>query len=183
VQVQLVRLEWSPLLAIVVVLLAACSRGPAPPSPVAELTAEIVAVVADGADHPPIVLADGSEFPPGAAEAERIWNWPAERGSDEGAIREGSLLLGGQRDGDRWWYQIAGVGGPTDGACWLVVGGSWDRGDSVWFSSGLLVPKAPGFEVRLHGHEGIDAFPGHQDDAVCLSADGRAIYFDRFIGR
>lgn len=120
-------------------------------------------------------------IPPGAVAAERVLNWPAGPGSDEG-VWEGSLLLGGERDSDRWWYQIAGVGGPTDDGCWLVVGGSWDRGTSCGSRPGCSCPRRRGSKSAFTARCGIDAFPGQQDDAVCLSADGRALYFDRFIG-
>jgi hypothetical protein len=171
------------LLLIVVVTVVGCSRGPSPPQPTETLRPTTVGVViATASGAPPFGLRGGGRFevPPGAM-VRRLTNWPADPADEPDELGPGMLLLGGQAADGSWWYEVAGFG-PTGDGCWPIYGGSFDRGDSVQFSSGLEVPKAPTFEIRSHGHSSVGAFPGHQDDSVCIDDQGRATYFDLFIG-
>jgi len=195
------RRNWAPVALLLVVGSGLClsllvggwwfvasvsslQRGPAPPQPTANLypsiVGEIVRTHADGS----VELQDGTTFPPTrGAQTARIFNWPQEAPGEPIGDESGFLLLAGQRSDGSWWYQIAWGGGEGDGRCWAVGGGSFDLGDKVQFSSGLIVPKAPGFEIRPPEAVGLDTFPGRQDDAVCLDASGRALYFERMIFR
>ena len=161
-------------------LLLACTRGDAPPRPNEDLKASIVGVVAS-AD--PLTLTSGSSFPPSGGHADRITNWPNDPAFEEPDARPETLLLGGQRANSSWWYELVGTGGPNPDGCWPLYGGSFDQGDSIQFSSGLRVPKASTFEIRLHGQAGLQPFPGHRNDFVCLDETGAALYFDLFVGR
>jgi hypothetical protein len=177
-----VRLRWGVVLLTVVVV-AACSRGPEPPAPTEDLVPTVVGVVQDPVVAPPVSLRGGSTFaPPADAEVERVKNWPARETDEAEGILPNLLLLGGQRPDGSWWYQLAGFRGMSDG-CWTVVGGSFDEGDAVQLSSGLVLPKAPDFEIRTHGQDDVQWFPGHQDDSICVDDQGRAVYFDAFVGR
>jgi hypothetical protein len=162
-------------------ILGCSSRGLEPPHPTEDFRASIVGVVAQSSP-PSITLASGVVFPPTGVAASRLKNWPASPASEEDVARPGSLLLGGQRVDGTWWYELAGFGGPNSDGCWSVYGGSFDEGDSVWFSSGLRVPKAATFEVRPIGQKSVQPFPGHAADSVCLDTSGRALYFDLFVG-
>ena len=178
------------LVAIVAAAIAfgGCSRGPNPPAPTEDLVPTVVGVIASNAPSAaPVALTNGTIFaPPAGAPVERIKNWPASDTYGAEGITPGLLLLGGSRPDGSWWYEIAGIGGgPDSEGCWSIYGGSWDEGDSVRFSSGLRLPKAPGFRIETHGHDSdnVQWFPGHQDDSICIDAQGRALYFDAFIGR
>jgi hypothetical protein len=178
--------SWSGRLAVVLFLaltVAACSRGPNPPSPTEELIPSTVGVIVSAAVAPPISLRDGRKFaPPPGSTVERIKNWPAWDTYEAEGIFPDLLLLGGQRPDGSWWYQLAGSDGPNDEGCWRIGGGSFEEGDRIRLSSGLVLPKAPGFEIRADGHEDSQWFPGHQDDSICVDEQGRAVYFDAFIG-
>jgi hypothetical protein len=91
-------------------LVAACSRGPAPPQASEDLRATVVGVIAVTTSAPPVVLTSGGRFaPPAGAKVSRIENWPA-RETDEpvGILQDLLLLLGGQRADGSWWYELAG---------------------------------------------------------------------------
>ena len=178
---------WFIALAALALTLGGCSRGPNPPSPTEDLTPSVIGVVAARAGSaPPVALTNGATFsPPSGAVAERIKNWPAGDADEVEGIIPGVLLLGGSRPEGSWWYELIGVGGgPNEEGCWSVQGGSFDEGGSVRLSSGLRLPKAPGFRIETHGHDGdnVQWFPGHQDDSICVDAQGRAVLFDAFIG-
>jgi hypothetical protein len=64
----------------------------------------------------------------------------------------------------------------------LWYGGSFDTGDSIRFSSGLRVAKAPGFSIRPADTRGVQPFPGHADDSACVDSTGKARYFQLFVG-
>jgi hypothetical protein len=158
-------------------------------SPTEDLSPSVVGVIDEFAAALPVKLDGGLIFaPPPGARVERIYNWPADS-SDDGlyepmGLDEEQLLLGGQRPDGSWWYELAGHS--SDGACYATIqGGSFDAGDSVRFSSGLRLPKAPGFNVQGEGRVlGDDAgFPGHNGDNICIDKQGRAVWFERFIGR
>lgn len=174
------------IVAVFVLLtaLSACSRGPTPPSPTEDLTPTIVGVIDATVSALPVTLRGGETFaPPAGARVDRLDNWPADDvGEAEGLIAD-VLLLGGERPDGSWWYELAGFAGPNEDGCWSIYGGSFDEGDSVRFSSGLRLPKADGFEIRTYGHDDAQWFPGHQDDSICVDDEGRAVYFDAFIGR
>ena len=160
----------------------ACSRGPSPPEPREDLTPSIVGVIDQVVSANEVTFVNGGTFaPPPEAEVERLKNWPGSEAAEPPLTSSGNLLLGGVREDGSWWYQLAGYAGPNEEGCWPVYGGSFDRGASIQFSSGLIAPKAGAFEVRANGHSG-DWFPGHQDDNVCLNSDGQAVYFQLFIG-
>lgn len=165
--------------------LGACSRGPAPPSPTQDLTATVVGVIERTADGFPAQLRGGTQFAPApGASVERIKNWPGADTAELPGLTSGLLLLGGERADGSWWYELAGFGdGPNEDGCWLIYGGSFDDGQTVRLSSGLRLPKAPSFEILDEGHDDVEWFPGHQDDAICVDEQGRAAYFDAFIGR
>lgn len=164
---------------VVICLGAACTRGPAPPEPTEDLRAATVGIVETGQSGDGVELRGGERFPSAAGVApQRLVNWPADSKRQPADMEPGSLLLGGQRADGSWWYQLASLGNE----CWEVLGGAFDRGDAVQFSTGVIVPKAPGFELRTHGTEG-NPFPGHAWDVTCLSGDGEAVYFDLFVGR
>jgi hypothetical protein len=167
-----------------VVLIAGCSRGPTPPSPTEDLVPTQVGVIASTNEMLPVRFSGGGEFaPPPGATVERVRNWPATDSSpaatDPDRLSAGTLLLGGQRPDGSWWYQLADF--VSNDGCRRIYGGSFDDGDSVRLSSGLRLPKAPGFEIRAHGRS-TDVFPGHQDDVICIDDQGRAVYFELFIG-
>jgi hypothetical protein len=147
---------------------ATCTRGPEPPAPREELIPSVVGVIKEAASAPPVAL---------RARVNWVKNWPGEADEAEGLYSE-TLLLGGQRPDASWSYELAGWN-DADG-CWFIFGGSFDRGDTVQFSSGLTVPKAPGFEIRgdITG-ERIDreGFPGHEGDLICLDETERAVFF------
>ncbi len=160
----------------------ACSRGPNPPAPAEDLTPTIVGVIT-GSSGLPVGLRGGKTFdPPPGSVVGRIKNWPAGDIYEPDGLPIGGLLLGGERADGSWWYELAGFYGPTNDGCWSIFGGSFDEGDSVRLSSGLRLPKAPEFAIRTHGHDDVDWFPGHQDDSICVDEQGRAVYFDAFIG-
>jgi len=126
--------------------------------------------------------------PTAGARVERIYNWPGDASDKDGlyepvGLQNGLLLLGGERPDGSWWYELAYHW--DEGPCFATIrGGSFDGGDSVRFSSGLRVPKAPGFNVRSQDRP-LDSdmgFPGHQEDSICLDEQGRAASFERFIG-
>ena len=175
---------WLASGLVLAVVLVGCSRGPEPPVPTESLVPSVIGVVAEAAAGPPISLRAGTTFaPPTSARVDRIWNWPAGTSDQATGVIPELLLLGGERTDGSWWYQLAGFPGPNADGCWVVVGGSFDRGDSVQLSSGLILPKAPNFEIRTHGHDDVEWFPGHQDDSICINELGQAEYFDAFIGR
>lgn len=109
-------------------------------------------------------------------------NWPADP-AFEGAPIPDTLLLGGGSSNGGWWYELAGSGGPNADGCWPLFGGAFDDGETVWFSSGLRVPKAPGFNVRPSDRNIEDPFPAHRDDFVCIDSKGRATYLEVLVGR
>jgi hypothetical protein len=155
--------------------MSAC-RGPAPPRPTEDLRPTIVSEVVSNNWRLPLTLQDGSVFPPGGESVRRVKNWPGDVVSEPDEIREGSLILAGQNPDGSWWYQISGSGANQDG-CWPIYGGSFNEGDSIWFSSGLRVAKAPDFEIR-DAWDVADPFPGHGGDLVCVDDQGLARYFD-----
>jgi len=183
-----IHLAMAVTLAIV---LAGCSRGPSPPAPTEDLTPTVIGVIGEQAGTLPVSLVGGSTFPPSSsASVVRIRNWPnldAPQDPSEDLVRldPGVLLLAGQRADGSWWYELAGEGGSVDEGCWTIRGGSFDEGDSVRLSSGLRLPKAPGFRIETHGHDSdnVQWFPGHGGDGICIDEQGRAVYFDAFIGR
>jgi hypothetical protein len=127
----------------------------------------------------PLTLVDGGVFPSSGGAARRVKNWPTDSVTEEDQIGFGSLLLAGRDADGGWWYAI-GDGQSTD--CWPIYGGSFDEGDSIWFSSGLRVPKAPDFAIHSFG-DPAEAFPGHADDFVCVDAQGVARYIELFQAR
>jgi hypothetical protein len=179
------RLRQTMALFVLVGAVTSCSRGPAPPAPTEDLTATVVGVIDAATTAPPFVLRGRARFaPPPGASVERVKNWPGTATSEPDEPTSGLLLLGGQRTDGSWWYELAGFGdGPNQDGCWLIYGGSFDVGDAVVLSSGLRLPKAPSFEIRAEGHDDVDWFPGHQDDAICVDEQGRAVYFQAFIGK
>jgi hypothetical protein len=167
-----------------VVLIAGCSRGPTPPSPTEDLVPTQVGVIASTNEMLPVTFAGGGEFaPPPGSTVDRIQNWPSTASTptakDPDRLMAGTLLLGGHRSDGTWWYEL--VDFASDDGCHRITGGSFDDGDSVRLSSGLRLPKAPGFEIRSYGRS-TDVFPGHQDDVICIDDQGRAVYFELFIG-
>lgn len=162
---------------------SACSRGPEPPRPTEDLRPTIVGIVVSTTWVLPATLDDGSVFPPDSATVRRVENWPGGEVHEPDEIREGSLLLAGQDPDGSWWYEIAeGTANPE--GCWPIFGGSFDEGTTIWFSSGLRVPKAPDFEIRVPpGSDPARAFPGHTDDLVCVDEQGLGRYFELFEGR
>ena len=165
-------------------LIAACSRGPTPPSPTEDLVPTHVGVIASTDETMPVRFSGGGEFaPPPGATVDRIRNWPSTDSNpganDPDRLMAGTLLLGGQRSDGSWWYELADFAG--DDGCHRILGGSFDDGESVRLSSGLRLPKAPGFEIRAHGRS-TQVFPGHQDDIICVDDQGRAVFFELFIG-
>jgi hypothetical protein len=113
----------------------------------------------------------------------RLRNWPAHPATEAEGLLPGVLLLGGERPDGTWWYELAGFRGPEGDGCWPIFGGSFDEGGTVRLSSGLRLPKAPDFVIRTYGHDDVEWFPGHQDDSICVDEQGRAVYFDAWIGR
>ena len=107
-------------------------------------------------------------------------NWPNDP-TFEAEPAPDTLLIGGGSAEAGWWYQLVGSGGPNTDACWPLFGGAFDEGNSVWFSSGLRLPKAATFETRPSDRE--NAFPAHRDDFVCVDAEGRAAYLEVLVGR
>jgi len=167
-------------LIAVAIAVAACGRGQEPPQPTETLVPEVVGFIEGDASAPPIGLEGGEAFePPKSVNVERIRNWPADARSEPDGIHEGDLLFGGARDDGSWWYQLV-IGGFPRPACVLVYGGSFDRGDAVQLSSGVILPKAEGFEIRDPAPGPSSWFPGHAADAICVDLDGRAIYFQPF---
>jgi hypothetical protein len=171
-------------MVVLALLLAACSRGPTPPSPTEDLVPTQVGVIASTDETMPVRFSAGGEFaPPPGATVDRIWNWPSTESThwatNPDRLSAGTLLLGGQRPDGSWWYQLADFA--SNDGCHRIAGGSFDEGDSVRLSSGLRLPKAPGFEIRDHG-SGVQAFPGHQADVICIDEQGRAVFFDLAIG-
>lgn len=139
----------------------------------------IIGMIATDATRPPITLEGGRQFPPQpGVSAQRLDNW-GDTYTPESPYA-GFLLLGGQRADGSWWYQVAGYEGPESPAedgCWPIGGGSFDEGTSVRLSDGLRLPKAPGFYI----HSWVDlsaseAFPGREDDYICVDLEGRATY-------
>ena len=168
------------VLSALVIALSACGRGPAPLQPTEMLTPTVVGFIDRDSAAPPIPLAGGEVFgPPPGVPGERIRNWPADAASEPDGIHEGDLLLGGTRADGTWWYQLI-VGGFPRPACVLVAGGSFDRGDAIQLSSGIMLPKADGFEIRDPEPGPSNWFPGHAADAICVDADGHAVYFQPF---
>lgn len=166
------------------VMIAACSRGPNPPVPTEDLTATIIGVVQETRKDVPVELDDGTTFPPDLdAPVRRVRNWPAWSEFEREDIEEGALLLAGPDADGGWWYELVDFFGPSEEGCWFLHGGSFDEGETIRFSSGLRVPKASAFEIRQHGHMDVQAFPGHQDDRICINRAGEAVYFDLFVGR
>lgn len=110
----------------------------------------MVGVVTSATGTLPVTFRGGGGLaPPPGATVERIKNWPGSEAAEPEGPSSGLLLLGGQRADGSWWYELAGYGdGPNQDGCWLIYGGSFDEGDSVRLSSGLRLPKAPGFEIR-----------------------------------
>ncbi len=178
---------WLVVIAALALALAVsgCSRGPNPPSPTEDLTPTVVGVIAaDATANLPVPLTNNTMFaPPASAVVQRIKNWPGGPANEVEGFEPDTLLLGGSRPDGSWWYELAGFG-VGDEHCWRIAGGSFDEGGSVWLSSGLRLPKAPGFRIETHGHDGdnVQWFPGHQDDGICVDAQGRAVYFEAFIG-
>ena len=168
--------------AVLAAAIVSCSRGPAPPSPGEDLRPTVVGkIVVARSNTPPFDLEDGSRFsPPVAAEIRRIKNWPVDSVREDGDVSLNSLLLGGS-DSNGWWYEVVTDGPNVDG-CWSLYGGSFDTGDSIRFSSGLRVAKAPGFSIRPADTHGVQPFPGHADDSVCVDSTGKARYFQLFVG-
>jgi hypothetical protein len=169
------------VVALVAMVIVGCSRGMPPPKPTEDLHATVVGVVGPGGG-PPFNLESDGMFPPEAGTARRITNWPADPAFEEQEARVGTLVLGGQQADGTWWYELVGSGGPTQGGCWPLYGGSFDEGDTIRFSSGLRVPKAPNFEIRPSGTGTAEAFPGHRTDSVCLDRTGQAVSFELDIG-
>jgi hypothetical protein len=182
------RIRLVSLLSVAVAL-AACSRGPAPPAPTEDLTPTFIGVIAKQVATPPVLLRGDRTFPPSpGASVERIRNWPdldapADPFADFPRLDPEVLLLAGQRSDGVWWYELAD--GANQDGCHMIYGGSFDEGDTVRLSSGLRLPKAPGFNVRGGGRvlDDVDSFPGHGGDGICVDEQGRAIYFNRFIGQ
>ena len=172
-------------IAVTLVVVAACSRGPEPPAPTEELVPTIVGVVEEAAEAPPVALRGGVTFaPPPGAPVERVRNWPERITDEPEGIYPNLLLLGGQRADGSWWYELAGFVESEIPECWTIVGGSFDRGNAVQLSSGLVLPKAAGFETRPdYPTDKKDWFPGHQDDSICVDDQGRAVRFDVLVGR
>jgi hypothetical protein len=141
-------------------------------------------VIENSASVLPVTLRGGEMFePPASSKVDRLDNWPVGDVGDAEGLIANVLLLGGRRADGSWWYELAGFPGPNQDGCWSIYGGSFDEGESVRLSSGLRLPKAAGFEIRTHGHDDVQWFPGHQDDSICVDDEGRAVYFDAFIGR
>jgi hypothetical protein len=180
---RLASAPWSLLLLLfaLTLVVAGCGRGRTPPRPTQDLSPSVVGVLS--AAGPPFELDTGQAFPPDGSEPRRIKNWPANPAFEEQDPRPGTLLLGGQASNGSWWYELVGFGGPTSDECWPLFGGSFDDGDTIWFSSGLRVLKAPDFKIRRYGQDDVEAFPGHSDDSVCIDREGRALHFDLFVGQ
>jgi hypothetical protein len=171
--------------AFLALAVGGCSRGPNPPAPTENLTPTVVGVIGDitRADLP-VQLTNNTTFaPPAGAVVQRIKNWPANPANEVDGFQPDVLLLGGSRPDGSWWYEIAGFPGPNEQGCWRIAGGSFDEGDSVRLSSGLRLPKAPGFRIQPQGYDSVQWFPGHEADGICVDALGRALYFDAFIAR
>lgn len=166
---------------VLVVTSTACSRGPGPPEPTRDLMPTVIGTVTR-VESAAIVLDNGFVLPM-SPPTTRITNWPSDPAVEESEARAGTLVLAGKGSDERWWYELAGSGGPNPDGCWPLFGGSFDRGDTIQFSSGLRVKKAIGFELRLNGHDNVRAFPGRRDDFVCLGHDGTAEYFNLSVGR
>ena len=90
-------------------------------------------------------------------------------------MSRGSLVLAGRDRGGSWWCELVANGRNPDG-CWEINGGSFDEGTTIWFSSGLRVPKAAGFKL-VDSFDVPDPFPGQQADTICVGDDGTARYF------
>jgi hypothetical protein len=73
-------------------------------------------------------------------------------------MTRGSVVLAGRDRGGSWWYELV-ANGPNPDGCWDINSGSFDQGTTIWFSSGLRVPKAAGFKL-------VDSFdvPVHSRD-------------------
>ena len=177
-----------------VVVAAGCSRGQSGPVPTEDLRPSVIGVIEHPAASLPVALRGGATFaPPSGAVVTRLHNWPSSTADEADGLyepvglEEGVLLFGGRRADASWWYQLAYPGFGGDCA-YVIHGGSFDDGDGVHFSSGVRLPKAPGFNVRGQGSGPIQTFtddmgfPGHMDDSICLDEQGRATWFDRFIG-
>ena len=179
------RMAMAATLAIAI---AGCSRGPSPPAPTEDLTPTVIGVIAEQTATLPVRLVGDKTFPPSSsASVVRIRNWPdldapKDPFADLVRLDPGVLLLAGQRADESWWYVLADT--PNQDGCHSIRGVSFDEGDSVRLSSGLRLPKAPGFRIETHGHDSdsIHWFPGHGDDSICVDEQGRAVYFDAFIG-
>jgi hypothetical protein len=123
------------------------------------------------------MLQGGETFAADPAK-DRLTNWPARPANEDPEIRPGALLLAGTDSSGQPWFEIAGNFGPTQDGCWEISGGVFDAGPNLWFSSGLAIPKASTFQIRPVGLS--DPFPGREDDIVCVSEQGQAVYFEGF---
>jgi hypothetical protein len=90
-------------------------------------------------------------------------------------MTRGSVVLAGRDRGGSWWCELVATGPNPDG-CWEINGGSFGQGTTIWFSSGLRVPKAAGFKL-VDSFDVPDPFPGQQADTICVGDDGTARYF------
>jgi len=100
------------------------------------------------------------------------WDWksPVRRLSEAGVVDNAVLYYGHDWFGSQW---IAGTYSQPD-VTWcpfVLKGQGYDEGDVLRLTSGLVVPKAPGFTAPK-GVENPTAI--HNADDICVDREGRA---------
>jgi hypothetical protein len=134
--------RWPVLaLALVALVLAGCLFGGGTPKPWSETYVPTVVAVIDDAEY---VGGSGGRnvrlHLTSGEVLERDLNQMTQLASSNSPA-DGDLWITGTSDGRPWYYTI-----PHEGECWVKVDRAQDLGSEVWFSFGLRLPKADGFE-------------------------------------
>jgi hypothetical protein len=176
----------SPLLVAafagaVAMLSAGCGdgRGDPPPSPTSAFEPAVVSLITSVEQEAigrRVLLADGTtlNLNPDDPSSPRLTN-------GTGQVIPGDLVLAGPGSPPSWWaalstrHSVHPSGAPgsaqvPDGRCWYIRGGAYDEGTVIHFSSGLRLPKAPGFEVSMDWIP--DPFPARGSDSFCVDQQG-----------
>jgi hypothetical protein len=192
-----VRAATTAIGALVVLALAvsACARASEPPMPTESRAPDTIGVVVEweyldcNARGFELASGDVVAIAESASTCDGRMNAPTPRLSETGLLMggerseagkpfaDGDLLLYGEDDGDACF---AAANHRESQSCpYVIRGGAYDEGTALHFSSGLILRKAPTFQIVTNGVD--DPYPLREADTICLNELGEVVSAEIFL--